>query len=219
MVTRASRTAIFLLASSAAALAQDPAPSPAPATTDASSVILARKQPEAVPAPVPASQAGSPGESTAVGADISSGLPSYDAGFRPARANSGPLDARETDKPANQIPRLPTAVMSRYVVHGARPVTFRNVDLFNRAGLIDLSFKARPGLRVGNFLNLNAKLAYQAALDDQKLSDREDLVDTAIAMAAGGDPSEAAAVQESIIDQSFSAETQAGPVATGPAPR
>jgi hypothetical protein len=94
---------------------------------------------------------------------------------------------------------------------------FRNVDLYTKAGLIDLSFKSHPGLRVGNFFNLNSGIAYEAAMSDQRMASRQDLVDTALAMAAGGDLTEAQAVQDSIIDESFRAATQEGPVGVGPA--
>jgi hypothetical protein len=132
---------------------------------------------------------------------------------------TGAQDPRDADKPRSQIPRLPVEMMSRYVVRGARLPVFRNVDLYTKAGLIDLSFKTHPGLRIGNFFNLNAAGAYQTALNDQRMSDRQDLVDTALAMAAGGDPAEAEVLQDSIIDESFRAGTQEGPVGVGPAPR
>jgi hypothetical protein len=203
---------LFLLVSVVPMLAQNTAPAPTP--SDTSSIILAQKPAEpSNPKPVPAPHA----DSASIDAAISAGVPAYDAGFSAARLNSAPPDTRGTDKPKNQIPRLPLEMMSRYVVRGARLPVFRNVDLYTKAGLIDLSFKTHTGLRVGNFFNLNSGLAYEAAMNDQRMSSRQGLVDTALAMAAGGDPTEAQAVQDSIIDESFRAATQEGPVAVGPA--
>jgi hypothetical protein len=146
-------------------------------------------------------------------------MPAFNREGSAASTDAAIKDRRETDKPKNEIPRLPMSLMSRYVVRGARLPVFRNVDLYTKEGLIDLSFKEHPGLRIGNIFNLNSGIAYQAALSDQRMSDRKDLTDTAYAMAVGGDSSEAEVLQNSIIDESFRAGTQVGPVATGPDPR
>jgi hypothetical protein len=45
-------------------------------------------------------------------------------------------------------------------VRESRLPEFRTRDLYTKAGLIELSFKEHPGLRIGNFFNLNAKIAY-----------------------------------------------------------
>jgi hypothetical protein len=216
MTPQAPRILIALLACTSPLLAQTAAP--AAGGADASAIILAPKPADATDAP-PAAGSAPHSDSAAISAAISSGVAAYNPGAASPKLSMVPRDLRESDKPRNQIPRLPTEIMSRYVVRGSRLPVFRNVDLYTTAGLIDLAFKQHPGLRIGNFFNLNSKLAYAAALNDQKMSDRQDMVDTALAMAAGGDPSEAQVVQDSIIDDSFRDGTQEGPVAVGPAPR
>ena len=219
MMSRAPKIIIVVLASVAPALAQTVAPAAPTSAPDTSSIILAPKPAE--PAPLaPAASAPAPhADSPAVNAEISSGVAAYNPAAATPKLSMVPHDQRDSDKPRNLIPRLPTELMSRYVVREKRLPVFRNVDLYTKEGLVDLSFKQHPGLRVGNFFNLNSGLAYEAARNDQKMADREDLVDTALAMAAGGDPSEAEVVQDSIIDDSFKAGTQEGPVAVGPATR
>jgi hypothetical protein len=215
-MSRIPKIAIALLASIAPALAQNAATTPA---ADTSNIILAPKAAEAAAAPLPAAGAAPHAESTAINAAISSGLPAYDPVFAAPRLDTTIPDLRDIDRPRNRIPRLPLELMSRYVVREARLPVFRTVDLFTKEGLVDLSLKAHPGLRIGNIFNLNSAAAYEAALNDQKMSERQDLTDTALAMAAGGDISEAEALQDSINEDSFKAGTQAGPVGTGPAPR
>jgi hypothetical protein len=214
MMTRAPTLIVALLACAAPVVAQDAVP--APASTDTSSIILAQKPSDPAVAPLP-KDAAPHADSPAIDAAISAGVPAYNPGFLAPKLNPVSAELNDADKPKNQIPRLPLELMSRYVVRGARLPVFRNVDLYTKAGLIDLSFKTHPGLRVGNFFHLNSNLAFEAAMKDQRISDRQDLVDIALAMAAGGDPSEAQAVQDSIIDESFRAGTQEGPVGVGPA--
>lgn len=216
-MTRTPTIIMALLAAMAPALAQDPAPVPAPPAADTSNIILAQKPAEAA-APLAAEPAPH-ADSAAISADISAGVAAYNPGASSPKLSMVPHEPRDGDKPRNLIPRLPTSIMSRYVVRSSRLPVFRNVDLYTKAGLIDLSFKEHPGLRVGNFFNLNSGLAFEAAMKDQRMADRQDLVDTALAMAAGGDSAEAEAVQDSIIDESFRAQSQAGPVGVGPDPR
>jgi hypothetical protein len=56
-------------------------------------------------------------------------------------------------------------------------------------------------------------------MNEAIFADRQDLVDTTLAMAAGGDTAEAAEMQQALIDESFERGDQEGPVAVGPAPR
>ena len=218
-MTIAPKLLIVLLAAAAPVLAQQATPTAVP-SADTSNVILAPKAAEPAQAPPARTTASSGVSSPEINAAISSGVPAYNGREAAAsKIESPPKDQREAEKPKNDIPRLPVSLMSRYVVRGARLPVFRNVDLFTREGLIDLSFKDHPGLRVGNFFNLNSGLAFEAAMKDQRMADRSDLTDTAYAMAVGGDPSEASVLQDSIIDESFKAGTQEGPVAVGPAPR
>jgi hypothetical protein len=216
-VPHAPKLLLVLLASASSLLAQQAAPTPA--TADTSSIILAHKAGAPVLAPSAHAADSAPASSPEINAAISSGVPAYNREEPSSKADALAKDQREVDKPKNDIPRLPLSLMSRYVVRGARLPVFRNVDLYTKQGLIDLSFKDHPGLRVGNFFNLNSGLALEAALKDQRTADRMDLTDTAFAMAVGGDSSEAEVLQNSIIDESFKAGTQEGPVATGPDPR
>jgi hypothetical protein len=218
-VTNAPKLLMVLLMAAAPVLGQQAAPA-GPPSADTSSVILAPKAAEPSQAPPSRTSAASGVSSPEINAAISSGIPAYKSREgSAAKTDSTPTDQRDVDKPKIDIPRLPLSLMSRYVVRGARLPVFRNIDLYTRQGLIDLSLKDHPGLRIGNFFNLNSGLALEAALKDQRMADRSDLSDTANAMAVGGDPSEAAVLQDSIIDESFKAGTQEGPVAVGPDPR
>jgi hypothetical protein len=133
----------------------------------------------------------------------------------PAKPGPGPAgaaaDLRDIDRPRNQIPRLPVEMMQRYVVRETRLPVFRPRDLYTKAGLVELSFKEHPGLRIGNFFNLNAKAAYQAIVSEQLYADRMELTDLAVAMAVGGDTEEAEAMQDAIKEQSFMSGMKEGP--------
>ena len=146
-----------------------------------------------------------------VAANIAAGLPAYSP-VNPVPAPGGAADLRDIDRPRNQIPRLPVQMMQRYVVRESRTPVFRPRDLYTKEGLIERSFKEHPGLRIGNFFNLNAKVAYEAIINEQLLADREELTDTAIAMAVGGDAQEAEAMQQAIIEKSFMSGTKEGPI-------
>jgi hypothetical protein len=212
-MNRTPQLILALLASAAAALAQDAAPA-----ADTSSVFLANKPAEPVPAQLPKPATTPHDSSSGVNAAITAGMAPYDPGVSSPKMEMAPRNSAAA-KPKNLIPRLPPEMMSRYVVHGARPPVFRTRDLYTKEGLINLSFKAHPGLRFFNFFGLNNGLAYEAAINDAKMEARADLVDTAFAMAVGGDPSEGDVVQEEIINESFGAETQSGPVGGSPATR
>jgi hypothetical protein len=216
-MNRLPQLILALLASAAPALAQGAAPTPA-AAADTSSVILANKPAESVPGQLPNPATTPRDSSSGVNAAITSGMAPYDPGVSSPKMEMAPRN-RSPDKPKNEMPRLPPEMMSRYVVHGARPPVFRTRDLYTKEGLINLSFKAHPGLRFFNFFGLNNGLAYEAAINDAKMEARADLVDTAYAMAVGGDPSEGEVVQEEIINESFSAASQSGPVGGSPATR
>jgi hypothetical protein len=133
-------------------------------------------------------------------------MPSYRPAA-PASPYPAGVDLRTVDKPRNQIPRLPVEMMQKYVVRESREPVFRTRDLLTKAGMIDLAFKEHPGLRFGNFFNLNAPAAYDRAIREQLAASRSDLADDTFAMAAGGDPSEEAVMQQDILDASFSAQS------------
>jgi hypothetical protein len=206
---KAFHFATAILATAAWALAEDV--SPPSAQGDTASIILATR-----PAAAPPAAQGSPKPDNrpapgSVAANIAAGLPAY----VPVKPGTGPAgeatDLRDIDKPRNQIPRLPVEVMQRYVVRESRLPVFRPRDLYTKAGLIDLAFKEHPGLRIGNFFNLNAKAAYQAIVSEQLYADRMELTDLAIAMAVGGDAEEAEAMQDAIKEQSFMSGMKEGP--------
>jgi len=192
-VKRASKILLAIMAAAASAAAQQtaPAPTPAPAASeppaapavDASNVVLAPRAPAL--APIQADEGSSRAVSPEIAADLASGMPRYAPPTPTPATTAEPQDLRDIDKPRNEIRRLPA-----YVVRETRPAVFRDRDLYNTKGLVDLSFKSHPGLIVGNFLGLNSKVAYEMYLDDQRLENIQDLAETAHAMALGGDKAE-----------------------------
>lgn len=198
-MNRASKLLLAFVVAAATAAAQDEAKAPpAPAGSDqavtpaagspagdASATVLAR-----APAPPPLPPPGDPGDtgrsvSSRIAADLNSGMPKYDPPTPTPAVTAEPQDLRDIDKPKNEIPRLP-----KYVVRESRPLVFRNRDLYTAEGLVNLSFKNHPGLGFGNILGLNSGIAYDMYLDDERLSDMNDLTDTARAIARGGDAAE-----------------------------
>jgi hypothetical protein len=191
MLNRAAKILIAVIAAAAPAAAQNapatppsaanPDPGATPPASDASNVVLAAKVPE----PAPARDESGRAVSAKVAADIGSNMPKY---APPTPAPVVPADApdtRDTDKPKNQIPRLP-----KYVVRESRPPVFRNRDLYTSEGLVNLSFKSHPGLHFGNILGLNSAAALEMYQDQQRLDAMGDLADEAHAMARGGDKAE-----------------------------
>ena len=204
-----------LLAASAWARAQAPASTPAaqPPTNDASSVLLASKPAPPVPVPAAPRDSGARPASAGIAADLAANMPKYAPELAPVpKAGTGSQDLRDVDRPKNQIPRLPLEVMSRYVVHEARMPQFKEHDLYTKEGLIALSLERHPGLHFGNIFNLNSAAAFAAIQNEESAADRQDLVDTAYAMAVGGDNKETAVMQDAIEAESFSLGTQDGPI-------
>jgi len=194
--------AAFMVAASAA-LAQGARPAPGSQPPDTESIILA----PASPSSPPATSAAADRPVSAVDAHIASGLPAYSA-----KPGSPAQDLRDVDKPRNQIPRLPVEMMQKYVVRESRIPVFKRYNLYTKAALVDLAFKEHPGLRFGNFFNLNAGAAYEMLMNEERLADRLDLVDTVLTMGAEGDASEAKAMQQAIIDESFLSAGKVRPV-------
>jgi hypothetical protein len=190
----------------ACALARSGEASAPAGTTDTSSIILAPKPGQAAPAPAKdAARTVSPG----IAADMHAQMPAYS----PEQAQAaGRTDPRASDKPLNQIPRIPAEIMARYVVHEKRVPVFRERDLYTKAGLIELALKEHPGLRVGNIFNLNAPVAYATYLDDQERLEKEDMEDTAYAMAVGGDVAEAKEILDLVGGTLNMNEDHSGPV-------
>jgi len=198
--------ALLLAAGSAAA--DDAPPPPAPAnpqatpaagsdSRDASNLVLAAPQKDYVPQPPTDSDGVTRSVSPDIAAALSSGLPKYTPPTpepTPVPA-SQQVDMRDIDKPKNEIKRLPS-----YVVHEKRPPVFRDTDLFNANGLLDLSFKSHSGLVFGNLLGLNSYAAKNMYLDAQRQANMNDLADTARAMAVGGDSAEGSYIMKESQD-------------------
>jgi hypothetical protein len=191
---------LVLMAAVASAGAQEvvtPTPaagSPAP-TPEASSVLLAPKRAAYAPPPATDSDGQTRTVSPGVAALLAEGRPKFSPPTPTPAPVAEPVDLRDIDKPKNEIPRLP-----KYVVHEVKPPVFRNQDLYTAQGLIDLSFKNHPGLRIGNILGLNSRQAYEMQLEDQRTAGIADLTDTARAMARGGDAAEASYILQATQD-------------------
>lgn len=205
--------AASLMAAVTTASGLDVTSTPAPANAgqaaapDTSSIILAPKPAAKAAAPKPSGDGLSPGLTAA----ISAGMPAYVPQSVRAAAASGP-DLRDIDRPKNEIPRLPATMMSRYVVHSTSVHIFRNRDLYTKSGLIELAMKEHPGLRIGNIFGLNSEVAYEMFLDDERNGKMEDLQDTALAVAVGGDGGEAQAILDETDDAFMRTEDFSGPV-------
>lgn len=188
MLNRTHKLLLALIAAAAQAAAQDAAPvSPAAGAPagDSSSAILAPRRAENAPQPPADSDGTTRTVSPGIAAGLAEGMPKYSPPTPTPVVTGEPQDMRDVDKPKNEIPRLP-----KYVVHEQRPPVFRNRDLFTEAEQIELSFKAHPGLLIGNIIGLNAPVAKEMAYEDERLQSIADLTDTAHAMALGGDPAE-----------------------------
>jgi hypothetical protein len=171
---------------------------------DNSRLVLARNPDEATAIPDAGLEpVGSP-VSPALASELAVGAPRY--GLPDA------AKAAETDKPKNEIPRLPESTLSRFVVHGSRVNGFSDHDMLTDDGLVDLSFGEHPGMRFGNILKLNAPAAFEAFKAEERLSKIADLNDTAMAMQAGGDSSEARLIQAEAAQAYMRTEDQQGPV-------
>jgi hypothetical protein len=195
MLKTASKILVALMLAAASAAAQQSAPVPTPpapsdskapqaadAPADASGIILAPKQKDYVPPPPVDSDGVTRSVSPGIAAALSAGMPKFTPPTPTPTPAAEPVDMRDIDKPKNEIHRLP-----KYVVREARPPIFRDRDLYTQTGIIDLYFKAHPGLKIGNILGLNDAVAMDMFRDDQRKENMDDLADEAHAMAAGGD--------------------------------
>jgi len=201
---------VAFMAAAASVVAQGVTPTPTPVTqvTDAASIVFAPRP--TAPEPTPNLGTADRPVSPAIAANIASTMPVYSPEIYSSKSSTSAADLRDIDKPKNQIPRLPVVMMQKYVVRESRLPEFRTRDQYTKAGLIELSFKEHPGLRIGNFFNLNAKVAYDMMIDEQLYAARQDLVDTVFAMAAGGDPREIDVMQQAILDSAFIRESPVG---------
>jgi hypothetical protein len=192
-----SRLGGILLALAAAATSAAGDPPSAPPAADTESIIFAAKPtlpaPEktAPPAPRPAA--------SAIDAEITRGLPA----FREPGGDVAPVTPPETDRPRNQIPRLPATLLPKYVVRESRLPVFRILDLYTPKGLTELGFQEHPGLRFGNFFNLNAQVAYETIVQEQLRAERDELMDMARTMSIDGDHEDERLMQEALVEQAF----------------
>jgi hypothetical protein len=102
----------------------------------------------------------------------------------------GSKDLSRFEEPQKTLAQANSNIMSRYEVRADRVPEFRLRDVYTTDGLVDYSYRAHPGLRVGNFFNSNSAQAYATFLEDERLANMGDLVDTALAMTVGGDKKE-----------------------------
>jgi hypothetical protein len=102
----------------------------------------------------------------------------------------GSKDLSRFEEPQKALAQANSNVMSKYEVRADRIPDFRIRDVYTTEGLVDYSFRAHPGLRIGNIYGSNSAQAYEAYLEDERLANIGDLVDTALAMTVGGDKKE-----------------------------
>lgn len=137
--------------------AQDPEETPLTGSPPALAAQPANQDPAAAPA-----SSADHTLSHATSARVVSGLPKYS----PPKANSeegeAASDLRETDKPKNAIIRLP-----RYHVRERKIPEFKNRELLTPEGKLDLAFKRRPGLKIGNLFGLNRGPALAMLAEDE----------------------------------------------------
>ena len=115
---------------------------------ETSKIIFARNPDIDTPDPDAGLEPVNPPLSANLQGELAEGAPHYQPPAAVPASSVGP-DLRAADKPKNDIPRLPVATMSRYVVKGTREVVFQGRDLYTTEALVDLSFQAHPGLRNG----------------------------------------------------------------------
>jgi hypothetical protein len=108
-----------------------------------------------------------------------------------AKPDLSPFEGAAVEAPA----------MAPYTVLEPSVSVFRNRDLYTRDGMADQSFKAHPGLLVGNAFNLNKVAAYEMFLADDWRATKSDYWDMAHAMTQGGDRREGRMILEEVNDE------------------
>jgi hypothetical protein len=156
-----------------------------------------------------------PPAAVSASASLTSELAEGGPRYQPPQAlpqSGGDKDLRTIDKPKNEIRRLPVEMMNRYVVKSSKVELLQGRDLYTPAELVSIEFKEHPGLRLGNFFNLNSGAAYEDFLEEERLAKMDDLRDTARAMAAGGDAADARAILDATAEAYLRTESNDGPV-------
>ncbi len=185
--------------------ANRPEQAAAPASVDASKLILARNPDETMADPDAGLEPLAPPLSPALTSELAVDAPRY-------ALPSAAKPVAEADKAKNDLPRLPESTLSRFVVHGSRVNGFSDDEMLTDKGLVDFSLREHPGLRAGNFLNLNAPAAFEAFQEEERLSKMAEWNETSMAMAVGGDPDEAKLIEAEAARAFMRTQDQEGPV-------
>lgn len=134
--------------------AQDPA-----AAAETPPALAAEPKPDARPSTT--TDAPNHSLSADTSARVVAGLPKFTPAKPTAVGEESP-DLRETDKPRNGIIRLP-----RYQVREKKAPDFKNREMLTPEGKIELAFKRRPGLKIGNIFGLNRGIAMAMLAEDE----------------------------------------------------
>lgn len=120
----------------------------------------------------PASSDANHALSRATSARVVSGLPRYSPPKANGEENDASTDSPETDKPRNAIIRLP-----RYHVREPKLPQFKDRELLTPEGKLDLAFKRRPGLKIGNLFGLNRGIAMAMLAEDEAYERRLEMAE------------------------------------------
>ena len=171
-----NRTALICALALAPSLrAQDPAVTPSP--TPAAAIQSAQHAQGASPEPTPF-RLDRP-ISSHMADVLSSSMPKY-APPTPTPAPAAEVDARDIDKPRNEIKRLP-----KYVVRAPAPPVFREQDLYSKNSLGSLGMTRYAGLNLGPLSLFNQSVGQQLVEDDERQKNIADLKDTASLIGRG----------------------------------
>ena len=171
MKARPARPALALALVAAWSLRAQPAPTPAAAPAVSSAPVVT----VAISPTSPVKRVISP----EVAAQLAASRPKFSPIAPPAtsKPEAEPPDLRDTDKPRNEIIRLP-----KFMVREPKPPVFRERDFLDEAGRIALGMKRHPGLGAFPFAGLNAPIALQMLQEEARLEDMaafNDLIRTA----------------------------------------
>jgi hypothetical protein len=135
----------------------------------------------------------------------------------PAIAAPDPADAKPDLSPFDVAAVEPQAMPTYRIVEHPVPL-FRSRDLYTEDGMAAQSFRAHPGLHVGNAFNLNRKAAREFFLEDDWRATKSDYWNMAHAMALGGDHGEGRMILEEINDEDMRMRAEAEEDAAAPTP-
>ena len=115
-------------------------------------------------------------------------------------------DLHATAKPGATALQVPQ--MAAYRVNEPQVEVFRPRDLFTRDGMADISYKAHPGLLIGNPDHLNKEAAYQLFLEDDWRRTKSDYWSMAHSMELGGDRGEGRMIVNEVNDADLAVRAQ-----------